>query len=156
MSWIPLPNPFVQVSFLSVICVNHIIVPVIVFKFSCHVSPEPASPHFLLRYLVSCYTKYGRQCFLHCDSLLSDFLVTLKFVTRICSVTIFIYSTFLMLCNIIEIPVSCLPGYREINFQSFLSLLLCQLSSTHSTLAMSLKIKTKVTDHKNITSRAMD
>jgi len=40
LCWIPLPNPFVQVSFLSVICVNHITESVIVFKLSCHVSSK--------------------------------------------------------------------------------------------------------------------
>lgn len=38
--WIPLPNPFVQVSFLSVIRVNHDAFPVIVLKCRWHVSPK--------------------------------------------------------------------------------------------------------------------
>lgn len=40
LCWIPLPNPFVEISFLPVVCVNHITLSVIVFKFSCHVSPK--------------------------------------------------------------------------------------------------------------------
>lgn len=40
LSWIPLQNPFVKISFLSVICVNLNTVPVIVFKCGCHVSPK--------------------------------------------------------------------------------------------------------------------
>lgn len=40
LKWIPSLNPFVQVSFPSVICADHITMSVVVFTFSCYVSSK--------------------------------------------------------------------------------------------------------------------
>ena len=127
--------PFVQVSFLSVICVNHITVSLF-SNLYCHVSP--ATRRLAFPAPVSCVLLPNMAAKVPSD--VTAWYCTLSPGYRVRSVIIFINSSVSMLRNTIKIHVLS-AGLRGNKVWIPFSLLLRRHSRTHSTCDVKLKFK---------------